>query len=319
MVTATVPPATDVDWGRKNVCNPEQPVTLWFWQTVSYEAPISKWRNQSENPLLFDRWLFWGPNTFYILTLLLSLSFQGCSLCFQSLCSFPGSVPQPLCATARAIKIPPKGGFMSAAHKKSVCPVLFQIKLLQMLFLSVLHKLMMLLSIWTYCIIDRWYKEESNSLVAVCPVVYNRFNTYFLLISLREKNKQNWTCSGMQSLSHYSPWNCSSSTYSELYWAVCLCGESPNDSSVGYKGGKMPLKSIQVKSIMAPKDRCKGMMKFPSWQLNAQVDNCKKPEGWKGVPCCEGSAYRERVITWDRCLIDLVHWTLADVLLFHAP
>lgn len=38
----------------------------------------------------------------------------------------------------------------------------------------------------------------------------------------------------------------------------------------------MTLKSIQVKSITAPKDCCKGMMKFPSWQLNAQVDNCKK-------------------------------------------
>lgn len=89
----------------------------------------------------------------------------------------------------------------------------------------------------------------------------------------------------MQSLSHYSPLNCSSSTYfdvlsviySELCWAVCLCGESPNDSSVGCKGEKKwHSKSIQVKSITAPKDCCKGMMKFPSWQLNAQVDNCKK-------------------------------------------
>lgn len=96
----------------------------------------------------------------------------------------------------------------------------------------------------------------------------------------------------MQSSSHYSPLNCSSSTYfdvlslrySELCRAMCLCGESPNDSSVGCKGGKknMPLKSIQVrkkkkKVSQLPKtaDIRGGMMKLPSWQVNAQGDNCK--------------------------------------------
>lgn len=95
----------------------------------------------------------------------------------------------------------------------------------------------------------------------------------------------------MQSSSHYRPLNCSSSTYfdvlslrySELCRAMCLCGESPNDSSVGCKGGKKnatqvyPSKKKKKKVSQLPKTVAirRGMMKLPSWQVNAQGDNCK--------------------------------------------
>lgn len=83
----------------------------------------------------------------------------------------------------------------------------------------------------------------------------NRHKVEFVLIFLIKKvpikqtNKQTnkkrrkMAHFGMHSWSHYSPLNCSSSTYfvglwarySELCWAVSLCSESLNDYSVGCK------------------------------------------------------------------------------------
>lgn len=93
----------------------------------------------------------------------------------------------------------------------------------------------------------------------------------------------------MQSSSHYSPLNCSSSTYfdvlslrySELCRAMCLVVSHLMIPAWAARGGKkrMPLKSIQVRKKVSqlPKTAAirRGMMKLPSWQVNAQGDNCK--------------------------------------------
>lgn len=99
-----------------------------------------------------DGWLFWGSvRTNFSLSTSLSLPGYG----FSEPLHFSWFRPQPLCPLPKPVKIP-QGFFMSAVHKKSVCPVLFQIKFLQMHFQSAYISLRCCF----HCghIIDRWYK-----------------------------------------------------------------------------------------------------------------------------------------------------------------
>lgn len=186
------PPATEVDWGRECVCNPEQAVPLWFWHTLSYGAPFhpsSKWRNQSETHFysLMDGCFGVLTHFTYVLPFLLSLSFQGCGLWASVL--FLAQSPSLCAPTARVMKIPPKGGLCQHHQRSQFVQCCSKLNSSRCSFSQYY------ISSWSCFqyghIIDSWYKGEDNPLTAVCPTyLVDLIHNFFWFPKEREKN--NW-------------------------------------------------------------------------------------------------------------------------------
>lgn len=98
--------------------------------------------------------------------------------------------------------------------------------------------------------------------MAVCPTyLVSWFDAYIFLSFLRDRKKElKIGHSGMQSVSYYSPLNCSSSTYfdvlSDILSFAGQCAFVVSHLMIpGWAAReKEPLKSIQVKSITASKE-----------------------------------------------------------------
>lgn len=202
--------------------------------------------------------------------------------------------------------------------------------------------------------------------MAVCPKWLIGLTHHFCWFHSERERKQLkiGSHSGMQSLSHYSPLNCSSLYFSPVHILMCFhldilsfagqyafvvshlmipvwVARTKSHSSLSKSTCKRhfwfgPIKAPQVCTVYRNKclciavivpgecfkdlmlvQRCDELTKADMLRIGKAIRIKKKKQEFL-VSRCDGIAHREWVITWDRCLPDLFHWTRADVLLFHA-